>query len=58
MAICFDHSSLDGQIPQTPFPSTLKCYLRPDGLKDQQRYSKLSKRRKIEEDSDSDINQN
>lgn len=45
-------------IGRLSIPSTLKCYLRPDGLKDHQRYSKLSKRRKIEEDSDSDINQN
>lgn len=45
-------------IGRLAIPSTLKCYLRPDGLREQQRYSKLSKRRKIDEDSDSDINQN
>ena len=45
-------------INKLEIPKTLKLYLRPDGLREGQRYSKLSKRRKIDEDSDSDINQN
>ena len=38
--------------------ASLKRYLTVDGLRQVSRYSKTAKRRKLEDDSDSDINQN